>query len=174
MNDSNRAASASNPGRSSRKKILIPAGILLLVVGGFLYYARSAAVPAGVGVGGPLADCPDRPNCVSSREEGDAAIEPLRLPGEAPRDLRSLVPHVMSLGDVTIRKQEDGYLHAEVRTPRVGFIDDLELWLEEPAGPVHVRSASRRGYSDLGVNRDRVEKLRARIATGVPEKVETP
>lgn len=43
---------------------------------------------------------------------------------------------------------------------RLGFVDDLAFRLCPERGVIHVRSASRLGYHDLGVNRSRVEALR--------------
>jgi uncharacterized protein (DUF1499 family) len=56
-----------------------------------------------------------------------------------------------------------GYLHAECRSALFGFVDDLELHLRVSEGVIAVRSASRLGYSDLGVNRRRVEILRTSL-----------
>jgi uncharacterized protein (DUF1499 family) len=64
----------------------------------------------------------------------------------------------------TIVKAEAGYLHAECSTRLLKFTDDLELWLDEPNQVIHVRSSSRLGRKDLGVNRARVEALRAAAA----------
>ena len=62
------------------------------------------------------------------------------------------------------------YLHAISRTRLLRFTDDLELLLDEQRGQIDVRSASRVGYGDLGVNRRRVERLRAiLIERGVVE-----
>jgi uncharacterized protein (DUF1499 family) len=61
-----------------------------------------------------------------------------------------------------------GYLHATFTTPLLKFTDDLELWLDAPGGVLQVRSASRLGRSDLGVNRARVERLRAQLQGAAP------
>jgi uncharacterized protein (DUF1499 family) len=63
-----------------------------------------------------------------------------------------------------IISDEDGYLHAEFRSRVFRFVDDVELLMDEAGHKIDVRSASRLGYSDLGVNRRRVEQLRARFA----------
>lgn len=64
----------------------------------------------------------------------------------------------------------DAYLHAECRSPILGFVDDLELSLRPREAQIQVRSASRVGYSDFGVNRRRVEDLRKRLrAAGLIE-----
>jgi len=49
----------------------------------------------------------------------------------------------------------------------MGFVDDVEFLLDEKAGVIHVRSASRLGRSDFGVNRDRVETIRRQIASAM-------
>jgi len=60
-------------------------------------------------------------------------------------------------------KETSDYLHAECRSAWFGFVDDLELHLRPSEASIAVRSASRLGYSDLGVNRRRVEDLRASL-----------
>jgi uncharacterized protein (DUF1499 family) len=64
----------------------------------------------------------------------------------------------------TIVDERPGYLHAEFRTRWMGFVDDVEFLLDAQAGVVHVRSASRLGRKDFGVNRARVEAIRAKAA----------
>lgn len=71
--------------------------------------------------------------------------------------LKSLIT---SMNGITIITSSDDYLHAECKTPIIGFIDDLEFYWSESEKICHVRSASRIGYHDLGVNRRRVEKIR--------------
>ncbi len=64
----------------------------------------------------------------------------------------------------TIVEERPGYLYAECRTRWMGFVDDVEFLLDERAGVIHVRSASRLGRKDFGVNRGRIEAIRARMA----------
>jgi len=63
-----------------------------------------------------------------------------------------------------IAEEETGYLHEEFRSALFGFVDDVEFRMDEPAGRIDVRSASRTGYYDFGVNRRRVEEIRARFS----------
>lgn len=63
---------------------------------------------------------------------------------------------------------EGDYLYAQFTTRWLGFTDDVEFWLDRPAGVIHVRSASRLGRRDFGVNRARIEALRARLAAASP------
>ena len=70
---------------------------------------------------------------------------------------------VSALPRVQIVKATDVYLHAECKSSLLGFVDDLELQLRPSEGLITIRSASRVGFSDLGVNRRRVERLRAAL-----------
>ena len=54
-------------------------------------------------------------------------------------------------------------LHAEATSFLFRFVDDIELYFPVSEKVIHVRSASRAGYSDLGVNRTRVEEIRKRF-----------
>lgn len=60
--------------------------------------------------------------------------------------------------------QTERYLHAEARTRLLRFVDDVEFHLRPADGEIAMRSASRLGYSDLGANRRRLERLRAALA----------
>ena len=110
---------------------------------------------------GRLADCPRTPNCVCS-EAADRthAIEPFVLDAPPDKAWRAIQEVVGDWPRARIVTRQASYLHAECRTPTLGFTDDLELQLLAEDGVVAVRSASRLGYSDLGANRRRVEALR--------------
>ena len=114
---------------------------------------------------GKLLPCPDSPNCVST--QADPADEQHYVP-PIPVSAESLV--ISSVAAVLtdqprtqIVEQTDTYLHAEVRSRLFRFVDDVEFYYDVAAGLLHVRSASRLGRSDLGVNRKRVETLRPRL-----------
>lgn len=111
-----------------------------------------------------LAGCPDRPNCVSSEAKDDKhAITPLRLKENQAVAWNAIRDTVSKLPRTRIVKFGDRYLHAECRSRLFGFIDDLELQLDPQTGLIAIRSASRIGYSDLGVNRRRVETLQQKL-----------
>ena len=55
------------------------------------------------------------------------------------------------------------YLYAEYSSALFGFVDDVEFYFPPETHIIHVRSASRLGHSDLGVNRKRIEAIRARL-----------
>ncbi len=114
--------------------------------------------------GRSLAPCPSRPNCVSSLAD-DAAhrVEPFALRVSVDRAWPQLRDAVASLPRVRIVESGDGYLRAEATSRLFRFVDDLEVLHVPGSGRIDVRSASRVGYSDVGVNRARVESLRAAL-----------
>jgi uncharacterized protein (DUF1499 family) len=112
---------------------------------------------------GRLAPCPSSPNCVSSlsADEGHY-IEPFRF-GSSPDDaMKRLKKIIMTMARATIVTDVEGYMHAEFRS-LLGFVDDSQFLLDRKNGVIHVRSASRTGYWDLGVNRSRMESIRERF-----------
>ena len=117
--------------------------------------------PGNLGVkDGRLAPCKRSPNCVSSQADPadrEHYIAPIAFRGTM-EDLRRAVE---SMPGATVISAQGNYLYAEYRTKLLRFVDDLELYLD--SGLVHVRSASRLGRRDFGVNRSRVEALRARL-----------
>ena len=115
--------------------------------------------PTNLGVqGGKLASCPSSPNCVSSQASDNHAIAPLRFSGDAQAALRKLKAVVEAMPRTRIIDSKPDYLYAEFSTALMGFVDDVEFYCDGTA--IQVRSASRLGYSDLGVNRKRVEAIR--------------
>ncbi len=117
---------------------------------------------------GKLARCKSSPNCVSSQgDPGDAEhyIAPIAFKGGAAEAMAAARKAIEGMEGSTVIRSEGGYLYAEYRTKLMRFVDDLELVFDDKAGVLHVRSASRLGRRDFGVNRARVEALRARIGS---------
>lgn len=127
--------------------------------------------PADLGVReGRLRPCPSTPNCVSSDAPKDerAHVAPLALALPADEAWPAVREEAAALSGARVAREATGYLHLECESRLFGFVDDLELHLRPEPGVVAVRSASRLGHSDLGVNRKRVETLRRRLrARGV-------
>ena len=112
-----------------------------------------------------LAPCPASPNCVASdHAEAAHAIAPFQLAMPAGDAWRAVRSTVAGLPRTEIIVATDDYLHAECRSALFGFVDDLELHLRPAQNLIAARSAARLGHSDCGVNRKRVEKLRALLA----------
>lgn len=137
-------------------------GILLLVG---LLLSCAGTRPADLGVReGRLAPCPPRPNCVcSDARDASHRVEALQLHPDARDVWEGVREAVARMPRTRIVAEADGYLHAECESRLLGFVDDLELHLRPDQGVVAVRSASRLGYSDMGVNRARVESLRSEL-----------
>jgi len=128
--------------------------LFLLLPGMFLL-----ASAAGTG-DTDLPPCPSSPNCVSSRDPDPARrVDPIPFRGTPEEAREALETAVRSLPRATIVAASGSLVRAEFRT-RLGFVDDVEFRIDEAAGVIHVRSASRKGYWDLGVNRRRVEAIR--------------
>ena len=108
-----------------------------------------------------LSPCPSTPNCVSSlSEDRKHSIEPLRYTGSMDDARRKILAILGKLKRVRLAQSETDYIHAEFRSMIFQFIDDVEFLFSDEEKIIHVRSASRVGYSDLGANRKRVEMLR--------------
>lgn len=99
---------------------------------------------------------PDHPQ----REYAD--IKPLPLKGgDAAASLRALESVLRAVPGIEIVEQRPDYLYAQARTRWLKFVDDLEFWSNPAAGVIELRSASRLGRKDFGVNRRRIEAIRA-------------
>jgi uncharacterized protein (DUF1499 family) len=120
--------------------------------------------PSSLGVrDGKLAACPESPNCVSSHMTDEThRIDPLPYAGSGADALARLSAIVRSLPRTTIVTEKSDYLHAECTSRIFRFVDDVEFLADDRAKVIHVRSASRLGSSDLGVNRKRIELIRSR------------
>jgi len=140
--------------------ILLPVVCSVL---GFCFIGCTGVMPTNLGVkDGKLAPCPDTPNCVSSQStDREHGIEPLpftKTPAEA---MAALERTILAMKRTRIVARTDQYLHVEFTSFLWRFVDDVEFFVDARARVIHLRSASRLGKSDLGVNRERVEAIRA-------------
>ena len=121
--------------------------------------------PSNLGVrDGKLAPCPSTPNCVCSQsEDAGHKIEPLTYKSTPQVAFTQLKQAIESQPRTKIITQSPNYLYAEFTSAIMKFVDDVEFYLDEGAKVIHVRSASRLGQSDLGVNRKRIETIRAKL-----------
>lgn len=115
----------------------------------------------------------ERPNSVSSQaalwpdhpRSRDAAIAPLALPaGATPAEaLQRVQAIVQAMPGARVVEQRPDYLYAVYESRLMRYHDDVEFWFDPAAGVIQVRSASRVGYSDRGVNRARIEAIRDKL-----------
>lgn len=156
-----------------RLALRVTAGLLTLMVaalalGQIGLLAGRAPSDLGVNEGRLKAPSPTA-NSVSSQttlypdhpQIAHAAIEPLPLmAGDANASLRALTDVLTALPGVSVVEQGPDYIRAEAQTRWLKFVDDLEFWVNPQRQAIEVRSASRLGRKDFGVNRQRVETIR--------------
>jgi uncharacterized protein (DUF1499 family) len=133
----------------------------------------SGARPSQIGVtAGRLGACPESPNCVCSQDADTRhAIAPLRYEGTFEQARGILIEALSGMKRVRIVEETGIYLRAEFTSALFRFVDDVEFLFDSGTKTIHVRSASRVGYSDLGVNRRRVEAIRSRFDTLRKERI---
>ena len=88
-------------------------------------------------------------------------IAPLSYRGDGKAAFSKLISTVRGMRGETVIRAEAGYLYAEFQTPLMKYTDDVEFALDESAGVIQMRSASRLGRRDFGTNRKRLEAIRA-------------
>jgi len=134
--------------------------------------AFAGRMPEGLGVHDGKLKAPARtPNSLSSQADlwpdaplkEYARIAPLPLQGDAKGSMARVASVVEALPGTRIVEQRDDYLYAQFTSALMRFVDDVEFWVDPSAGVVQVRSASRVGRKDFGVNRARIETIRARL-----------
>lgn len=113
---------------------------------------------------GQLAPCDSGPHCVSSLStDPDRHVDPLTYSGARAAAMQRLVTVVSGMDGAKIVEQTPGYLHATYTSDVFGFVDDVEFVLPADSDKIDVRSSSRIGYYDFGVNRGRVATIRKRF-----------
>ena len=128
----------------------------------------SGARPDGLGWHpGGFKPCPGKPNCVSSTvapSDTQHHIAPLTFSGTPGAAWKRLCAAIRQRPRVTVVTETGGYLHAEFKSSLMGYVDDAEFFLDARAGAIQARSAARLGVRDFGVNRARIESIRATLA----------
>ena len=151
--------------------VLILVGIVLAVAAGQLGFLQGTA-PTDLGVrDGKLKPPSSTENSVSSQaalypdhpQRIYADIAPLALKGDGPATLARIKAIVEGMDGAKMVKSEPGYLYAQFTTQLMKYVDDVEFWFDPAANAIQVRSASRVGRGDMGVNRKRIEAVRAAL-----------
>jgi uncharacterized protein (DUF1499 family) len=120
--------------------------------------------PTNLGIhDGKFAPCPSSPNCVNSQSQDSHRIAPLTYSGSPDAAFDQLKAVIRATPRTQIITETDDYLYAEFTSALMGFVDDVEFYLNRDAGEIEVRSASRLGESDLGVNNQRIETIRTKL-----------
>jgi uncharacterized protein (DUF1499 family) len=150
-------------GKRTKRVLIGLALVVVLIVGALAMMSLFSRKPSNLGVvNGRLAPCPASPNCVSTQATDDEhRMEPIPFTGSSEKAMQRIKDVVAQMPRTKIVTVEDDYLHAEFRSAIFRFVDDVEFMVDPEAQLIHFRSASRVGHSDLGVNRRRMEKIRA-------------
>ena len=115
--------------------------------------------PIGI-VNGKLHPCPKSPNCVSTQAiDEKQKMEPIKYSGDLEDAKAKIISIINSLKRSKIITNEENYIHIEFRTATFRFVDDVEFLFDDKEKIIHFRSRARMGYSDMGVNRKRMEKI---------------
>lgn len=146
-------------------------GLATVVLVGAQFGLLAGSPPADLGVDqGRLQPPSSTPNSVSSQaslypdnpQRAYASIDPLPLKhGDPVASVRTLADVLRTTPGLTLVEQRPDYLHAQAQTRWLKFVDDLEFWFNPERGVIELRSASRLGRKDFGVNRQRIEAIRA-------------
>jgi uncharacterized protein (DUF1499 family) len=151
--------------------IAILAAAILLLLAGQLGLLRGSA-PTDLGVKDGKLKAPSRTDNSVSSQAGlhpdhpmrvAAAVAPIKFSGEGAAALARLRRVVESMDGAKSVRAEPLYLHVEFTSRWFKFVDDVEFFVDEKDSVIHVRAAARLGQKDLGVNRARVEAIRARF-----------
>jgi len=147
---------------------LVIIGPIILVVGFVVLKLLSftGSAPVRGQVVRELPECPVSPNCVCSHNSDEAhSIAPIKFIGDSSKVWERLQRTLVTLGGRRSANDEGRYVRYEFRSRIFGYVDDVECLLDPGEGRIEIRSASRSGYSDMGVNRKRVERVRGEIET---------
>ena len=145
-------------------RLVVAAGLTVVGATALLaFLARVVKSPTNLGVRqAKLAPCPNSPNCVSSQSQDPRhQIAPLSYVVSPAEAKETLLQIIRSMERTTIVTDDPTYIHAEVRTKGIGYVDDVEFTLDPEAPVIHFRSSARLPYYDWGVNRERMEEIRA-------------
>jgi uncharacterized protein (DUF1499 family) len=150
--------------------------ILIAIASLFIYlasndqplFAFGGSAPANLGItNGKLAPCLTSPNCVSSQAtDPQHYIDPITYKSSVIEAYAQVKQLLESQKRTQIITQTDNYIYAIATSHLMGFVDDVEFYFNPETKLIDVRSASRIGESDLGVNRNRVEQIRSEIIRG--------
>ena len=143
--------------------------ILILIVSLFIFTGCSGTMPKLGVENGKLKQCPKTPNCVNSKaKDKKHFIEPIVIaatPLEAKNDILKTLNEMKQSKIVVV---EDNYIRAEFVSKLFRFVDDVEFYFPDKKSKeliIQIRSGSRVGYSDFGVNRKRIEQIRRKLKT---------
>ena len=143
--------------------------ILIVIASLFMFTGCSGTMPKLGVENGKLKQCPQTPNCVNSQaKDKKHFIEPIVVTATPLEAKNYILKTLNEFKQSKIVVVEDNYIRAEFFSKIFRFVDDVEFYFPDKKSKallIDVRSASRVGYSDLGVNRKRIEQIRRILKT---------
>lgn len=151
--------------------VVVVLGVAVIVAAQLGFFRGTAPRDLGV-LHGRLKPPAVTPNSVSSQAELHpghpqqrlAQIAPLTLVGDGPATLAKIKALAQARAKVVVVKSEPDYLYLQYSSRLMNFVDDVEFWFDPTDQVVQVRSASRLGKGDMGVNRARIELIRDELS----------
>ena len=121
---------------------------------------KKSKKPIGI-IDGKFHPCPKSPNCVSTQSTDEKhRMEPIQYSSTVDEAKVKIKNIITSFKRTKLITETENYLHFEFRTATFKFVDDVEFYLDDKEKLIHFRSAARLGWSDMGVNRKRMGKIR--------------
>jgi len=137
--------------------------LILLGIGSFMIFQNFKSPELGV-QNGQFKPLGSRPNSVSTQTKSiSKKVEPIAFNSDLKSQMASVESIISDMPGASIKQKESDYLYAVFTTPLLRFKDDVEIYLDGNKKELHFRSASRVGYSDLGVNRKRYEAFSSKL-----------
>jgi uncharacterized protein (DUF1499 family) len=136
--------------------------LIFAIIVSIVFPASAWAASSNLGVkDGYLFSCPATPNCVVSQNADEAhAIAPIEYHTDLAKARETLLKVLTVVPRTEVVEQTPSYIRAQSKSRIFKFIDDVEFYFPSDEKVIHLRSASRQGESDLGVNRRRLEQIR--------------
>lgn len=144
-------------------QVIMKAQTYLLTIIVLIFAACSGTKPTDIGIkNGQFKACPSSPNCISTQAADDDSqhkMSPMTYTGTMEAAKTKLLKIINDMERTVITEKAGNYIHSEFMSKTMKFVDDVEFYFDDANKAIHFRSASRKGHSDLGVNRKRMEAI---------------
>lgn len=139
--------------------LYIIGGLIILMFGGIYYQNRKPQVKLGVN-DGLFYELSDKDNCVSTQTSyQEKRVDTIPFDESLNASKERMKEAFEAYGGIEIKEETDRYIYAVATTKLMRFHDDIELYFDEEEQVIHYRSSSRAGSSDMGLNRQRYDRL---------------
>ena len=99
-------------------------------------------------------------NSQASQDDKIHSIAPINYQGTRDEAKQKILKIIKGMPRTKIVKEAEDYIHVTFTTKIMRYVDDVQFYFDDTNKVIHFRSASRVGYSDLGLNRQRMEEIR--------------